>query len=134
MGRTSTDLLRGSSTGDLHRETVNAPVGMYGFRRFRLTWLRKNRVPGDVERFWMGHDDQEKPVPRDLERSWMGHADEEVGDLYSKVEEEAEFCLKIADSVGLGFTLPPEKKIQTCEVAPIVEPIAPKIAVQEETV
>ena len=50
------------------------------------------------------------------------------------MEEEGEFCLKIADSVGLGFTLPAEKKTETCEVAPNVAPIAPKIAVQEETV
>ena len=38
-------------------------VGFHAFRRFRLTWLRKNGVP------------------KDLERRWMGHAPEEVGDL-----------------------------------------------------
>jgi integrase len=40
-------------------------VGFHAFRRFRLTWLRKNGAPKDLERFW------------------MGHAPEEVGDLYS---------------------------------------------------
>ena len=43
-------------------------VGFHAFRRFRLTWLRKNGVP------------------KDLERYWMGHAPEEVGDLYSKTQ------------------------------------------------
>src|SRR5579864_6671008 len=27
-------------------------VGFHAFRRFRLTWLRKNAVPKDLERFW----------------------------------------------------------------------------------
>jgi hypothetical protein len=44
------------------------PVGFDSFRRFRLTWLRKNSVP------------------KDLERYWMGHAPEEIGDLYSNYE------------------------------------------------
>ena len=55
-------------------------VGFHAFRRFRLTWLRKNSAPKDLERFW------------------MGHAPEEVGDLYSKRQEWAE-C------IGLGFQL-----------------------------
>ena len=46
-------------------------VGLHAFRRFRLTWLRKNGVP------------------KDLERYWMGHAPEEVGDLYSKLKDDA---------------------------------------------
>jgi hypothetical protein len=41
-------------------------VGFHAFRRFRLTWLRRNGTP------------------RDLERYWMGHAVEEVEDLYSQ--------------------------------------------------
>jgi integrase len=85
--------------------------GFHGFRRFRLTWLRKNRVPGDLERFWMGHSDQE------------------VGDLYSKMEEDTEFCQTVAESVGLGFELPQEKTNITRNVAPI----APKTALQEQT-
>lgn len=75
--------------------------GFHGFRCFRLTWLRKNRVPGDLERFWMGHSDQE------------------IGDLYSKIEEDAEFCQTVADSVGLGFQLPEENAVESCDVAPI---------------
>src|SRR5438477_2844888 len=48
-------------------------VGFHAFRRFRLTWLRKSGAPKDLERFW------------------MGHAPEEVGDLYSKLKEDAAF-------------------------------------------
>ena len=82
--------------------------GFHGFRRFRLTWLRKNRTPGDLERFW------------------MGHADQEIGDLYSKMEEEAEFCKQVADSVGLGFQLPATESVTSSDVAPI----APKTVLE----
>jgi integrase len=34
-------------------------VGFHAFRRFRLTWLRKNSVPKDLERYWMGHAPEE---------------------------------------------------------------------------
>jgi hypothetical protein len=30
-------------------------AGHHAFRRFKLTWLRENKVPSDLERFWMGH-------------------------------------------------------------------------------
>jgi len=62
-------------------------VGFHAFRRFRLTWLRKNGVP------------------KDLERLWMGHADEEVGDLYSKLKEDEPFRQLWAERVGLGFSV-----------------------------
>lgn len=32
--------------------------GFHVFRRFRLTNLREAGVPGDIERFWMGHADK----------------------------------------------------------------------------
>ncbi len=62
-------------------------VGFHAFRRFRLTWLRKNGVP------------------KDLERYWMGHAPEEVGDLYSKLKDDVSFRQEWAERVGLGFEL-----------------------------
>jgi integrase len=62
-------------------------VGFHAFRRFRLTWLRKNSVPKDLERFW------------------MGHASEEVGDLYSKLKEDVAFRQQWAERIGLGFEL-----------------------------
>jgi hypothetical protein len=64
-------------------------AGFHAFRRYRLTWLRKNRVHADLERFWMGHEN------------------ETVGDGYSKMKEDVAFRLQ-AEKVGLGFELPPE--------------------------
>lgn len=62
-------------------------VGFHAFRRFRLTWLRKNGVP------------------KDLERYWMGHAPEEVGDLYSKLKDDVSFRQQWAERIGVGFEL-----------------------------
>jgi hypothetical protein len=59
-----------------------------GLSRSRLTWLRMNRVPADLERFWMGHEN------------------ETVGDDYSKVKDDVEFHLEYAEKVGLGFEIP----------------------------
>jgi len=33
--------------------------GFHSFRRFRVTYLRKNRVPEDLIRFWIGHADSQ---------------------------------------------------------------------------
>jgi integrase len=68
----------------LHRRKV---LGFHAFRRFRLTWLRKNGVP------------------KDLERYWMGHASQEVGDVYSKLKDDVEFRQQWAERVALGFEL-----------------------------
>jgi integrase len=62
-------------------------VGLHAFRRFRLTWLRKNGAPKDLERFW------------------MGHAPEEVGDLYSKLKEDEPYRAHWAEKIGLGFSV-----------------------------
>jgi integrase len=78
--------------------------GAHAFRRFRLTWLRKNNVP------------------RDLERFWMGHADEEIGDIYSKLKDDVKFRQQVTQRIGLGFELPVEK-------VP-VEPNEPRIEFQ----
>ncbi len=91
----------GRSLHQILEELHMPKQGFHGFRRFRLTWLRKNRVPGDLERFW------------------MGHADQEIGDRYSKMEEDAEFCERLADAVGLGFQLLDAKPVTSTDVAPI---------------
>jgi integrase len=81
---------------------INQPkCGSHAFRRFRLTWLRENAVPKDLEHFW------------------MGHADEEVGDLYSQLENNIKFRKEVAERIGLGFDLPPKKAV--------VGPNGPKI-------
>jgi integrase len=63
--------------------------GFHSFRRFRVTHLRKQRVPEDLLRFW------------------VGHAGASVTDLYSKVKEDVEFRRICAENVGLGFDIPP---------------------------
>ena len=84
---------------------LNQPkCGAHAFRRFRLTWLRKNDVPKDLERFWMGHED------------------EEIGDRYSKLKQDVEFRQAGAKKMGLGFELPGKN----C----VVGPNGPKIEFQ----
>jgi integrase len=84
---------------------LNQPkCGAHAFRRFRLTWLRKNDVPKDLERFWMGHED------------------EEIGDRYSKLKQDVEFRQAVAKKIGLGFELPAKNRV--------VGPNGPKIEFQ----
>jgi integrase len=73
-------------------------AGFHAFRRFRTTWLRKNRTPEDLIRFW------------------LGHADESVTDGYSKLREDVEYRREVADKIGLGFEISP----QTPDVVPVV--------------
>jgi integrase len=57
----------------LHQLLDSAGVekgGFHSFRRHRLTWLRKQRAPEDLIRFW------------------MGHADESVTDGFSKLSDD----------------------------------------------
>jgi Phage integrase family. len=75
-----------------HRNVLRAlhaakKIGLHAFRRFRFTWLRKNGVPKDLERFW------------------MGHAPEEVGNLYSKLKDDELYRQHWAERIGLGFTI-----------------------------
>jgi integrase len=62
-------------------------AGFHAFRRFRTTWLRKNRTP------------------EDLIRLWVGHADETITDGYSKLREDVEYRKEVAAEVGLGFEI-----------------------------
>jgi len=63
--------------------------GFHIFRRFRAHWIRKNRVPWGLEKFWMGH------AHKDL-------TDQYAEQLREDVEYRCEWCEKI----GLGFQLP----------------------------
>jgi hypothetical protein len=78
--------------------------GFHAFRRYRVTHLRKQRVPEDLLRFW------------------VGHADQSVTDGYSKVKEDVEFRRFTAEQAGLGFHMP------TVVPKLPVAPIAPKTA------
>jgi hypothetical protein len=84
--------------------------GLHAFRRYRTTWLRKNRVPEDLIRYW------------------IGHADRTVTDGYSKVKEDREFRREVCAQVGLGFALP---ATEVRAESPVVVPSVPKNAVVE---
>ena len=45
-------------------------------------------------------------TPEDLIKSWMGHAKSSVTDAYSKVAEDVDFRLEVAEQVGTGFAVP----------------------------
>jgi integrase len=78
-------------------------TGCHAFRRFRITWLRKNLVPEDLVTFW------------------HGHAGKTVTDSYSKLKDDAGFRKQVAEKVGLGFELPSENTV--------VGPNGPKLEV-----
>jgi integrase len=73
-------------------------AGFHAFRRFRASWLRKNRAPEDLIRFW------------------LGHANQNVTDAYSKLSGDLEFRKECTEKIGLGFAIPSP----TTEVVPIV--------------
>src|SRR6266566_4423688 len=59
------------------------------FRRFRASWLRKNCVP------W------------DLEKMWMGHTHKDLTDQYAEqLREDVKYRLKWCEKIRLGFVLP----------------------------
>ena len=72
--------------------------GEHAFRRFRVTWLRKQWRHG---------------FPRDLEHYWIGHAPgKHVSDLYSMLKDDVEFRQEWVLKVGLNFELPGSKTAQ----------------------
>lgn len=82
--------------------------GCHIFRRFRMTWLRENSVPSDIERFW------------------LGHANQSVGDDYSMLKRNVKFRKQIADKIGVGFELPDSI------AAPVVPNVPKTTVVQTE--
>jgi integrase len=61
--------------------------GFHGFRRFRVTWLRKQKTPEDLLRFW------------------IGHGDKTITDHYAKLSEDHAFRKSVTEQVGIGFNL-----------------------------
>ena len=100
-GRTSGFVFQTRRGTPLHRSNVlrrslhkilakmgREKCGFHAFRRFRVTHLRKKRVPEDLVKFW------------------IGHAPETVTDGYSKMKEDREFRAVVAEQIGLGFHMP----------------------------
>ena len=76
--------------GKIRRDMkLEGGTAFHAFRRFRTAHLRKNRVP------W------------DLQKLWLGHANKEVTDRYAEqLKEDVEWRKEVAENAGLGFRLP----------------------------
>jgi integrase len=74
--------------------------GFHAFRRYRTTFLRKQRAP------------------EDLIRAWLGHSDGSITDHYSKLSSDHQFRRAECDRVGLGFELPRPKNLWAHEQEP----------------
>ena len=75
-------------------ERLEVPkAGFHSFRRFRATHLTKSRVPESLVKFW------------------MGHAATSQTEEYVKLFGEVDYRKEVADGIGLGFELLPEKPI-----------------------
>ena len=66
------------------RPSKHEPVGFHAFRRFRVTYLRRQKTPEDLLRFW------------------IGHGDKTVTDRYQKLREDENFRKSVAEEVGPG--------------------------------
>jgi integrase len=82
------------------KKNGRAKAGFHSFRRYRVTHMRKNRVPEDLLRFW------------------IGHAGKSVTDGYSMVKSDVAFRQLCASNVGLGFELPATNSSDKLVVAP----------------
>jgi hypothetical protein len=74
-------------------------LGWHAFRRFRNTWLRKQRLQEDLRKFWFGHK------PGKAERT--GETPD-MGEVYSLLKEDLPARLAEAERVGYGSVLPKE--------------------------
>jgi integrase len=63
-------------------------AGFHAMRRFRTTWLRKQRAPEDLIKFWLGHAKQSQT------------------DGYSMLAHDVEFRREVAEKLGTGFEVP----------------------------
>ena len=80
--RSQTNLLRRSLHPLLAK--IGVPkAGFHAMRRFRTTWLRKQRAPEDLIKFW------------------LGHAKGTITDAYSKLEHDLGSGVKLAQALKL---------------------------------
>ncbi len=82
-----TNLLRRSLHPILAELNVEK-AGFHAMRRFRATWLRRQQAPEDLIKFW------------------LGHAKQSVTDGYSKLAEDVEFRLDVANKLELDLSFP----------------------------
>lgn len=81
-------------------------AGFHGFRRFRITHLRKQRVM------------------EILLRIWVGHSTHGITDSYTveSLKADAEFRRRTAEEAGLGFHMSVEPKLPVAPNAPGLHP------------
>jgi integrase len=63
-------------------------AGFHAMRRFRTTWLRKQRAPEDLIKFW------------------LGHAKQSITDGYSMLAQDVEYRREVAEKLGTCFDVP----------------------------
>jgi len=94
------NILRRSLTPILKKLKLSEKSGFHGFRRYRVTYLRKQRCPESLLKFW------------------IGHTDEDVTDLYDKLREDVEYRRQIVSEIGLGFEIRTAKKAKLLPMLP----------------
>ncbi len=107
-GRTQGFLFPSKHTSNILRRNLHPILksigkdqrGFHAFRRFRTTWLRKNDVPEDLLRFWLG---------------WSNR---HIADGYSKLRDDVEFRRDVCSRIGLGFSIPAEICAENLAVVP----------------
>jgi hypothetical protein len=92
-------------------KTGDGTAGNHAFRRFRNTHLRKNRVPDDLIRWW------------------LGHAGKSMTDEYSQVRDDLKYRKLVAEQVGIGFELPVKTAPAVLNVPKREFPVATAVAV-----
>jgi integrase len=71
-------------------ETLGMPKqGFHCFRRFRNTYLRQQRCPDGILKFWMGHSKKK-----------------DMSDVYDRSSEDVPYRKDVALAMGVGFELP----------------------------
>ena len=85
--RTGTPLLQRNVLRVLYGGLPEKICGLHTFRRFRTAQLRKERVPEDLIKFWLGH-------ARNLTDNYA-----------SQLREDVAFRQQWAESAGLGFSI-----------------------------
>jgi hypothetical protein len=93
-GRTGGFLFPSRNGKALHDSSARAQLeklgipGWHGFRRWRVTQIRKISTPIDLENFW------------------IGHSDSSMGAHYSKLREDLVLRRQFVEQIELGFELP----------------------------
>jgi integrase len=101
-----TNLIR-RSLHPILEEIGVAKAGFHAMRRFRTTWLRKQRAPEDLVRYW------------------LGHAKQSTTDGYSMLAQDVDFRQEVAEKLGAGFGVPASMTPMT--------PMTPRKSVKKET-